>query len=290
MSNVAINTEFTLNFTGYYIDPKNLNKIIFKVSFKLKNGKLHVQWITDNYDYKFLDSHDFLNTGNEDVIEVAFYPVLSRDRSEYVMSLWRYNTITYRREMVSEQLLLYSESAYENPALLFGIRNQEKSFRKLLFSKSAIDKSFEDKVWTNKLGLNIVCHPDSYLLASKMSHQLPAQIQPVESEAHTTDTKQEDKWMCAICHYSKKGDKELVAAHDPEIVENQKKLLHVFHRECLECWASLNKKSPSCPTCRKKLKIQPISQWSIGDLVLKSSMGVNPFIRRTTDNPYICLI
>ena len=69
---------------------------------------------------------------------------------------------------------------------------------------------------------------------------------------HEDDRDELENWHCSICFYGIEDDRELVSAHDETYGEGGKRILHLFHKKCLDIWIRIHSSvhdEAKCPIC-----------------------------------------
>jgi hypothetical protein len=101
---------------------------------------------------------------------------------------------------------------------------------------------------------------------------------------HPDDMRELEKWKCSICFSGIEDDRELVSAHD-ETNGGGKRILHVFHKKCLDEWIrrpSSDHDEAKCPMCRRDMNPKHLlARWKlehVGNTTVAARTGENPFI------------
>jgi hypothetical protein len=216
-----------------------------------------------------------------DVTRVEFHPVFDRPGwgEPHVMVLWRWNADTRGEEKIVHTYVHSSDR---------DVRHNREALR---FTKHDLDGTTGGPpadLWLRELGWAVrrveIDHgsaeaAESSLVATSPRWQPPlAEDYGISALISTDDDKKElDSWACAICMDGIKEDRELVSAHEAHRLDGGRRILHVFHRRCLQKWTNCNS---TCPTCKTAMNRAPLAapRWDPGNTTLKARMGENPFV------------
>jgi hypothetical protein len=281
----------TLVLEAHYVDPV----VYFNVKFQRKfdSAMLRVLLIECN--------GDGIENGNRtefcDVTRVVFWPRKSKRGvliEPYVMGLVRFDADTSREEEIIDKKI---------KALRF--RRDQLDYTLVKEARAYNDPAYK---WFSELGWKYQQHEYDQEYPGRTEYRLviknPNWICPPPTKSdvdiirgrHNDDKKELKAWRCAICFLGlpKDGieeegikeddieeddieeDCELVSAHEAKIIDDEKHVIHVFHKKCLDKWMIANS---TCPICRTVLNCKPLlDRWKLGNTTLSARMGGNPFI------------